>query len=105
MAVQPIDLQVLFSRLSDIGRGQSEYREAQVQAQIVAARAIVEQSGQSGQRVTNLRDDEEGPDSVNDEPDGQQRGSGEHGKSEEREPPAGRALQDPKLGRNIDISG
>jgi hypothetical protein len=105
VAVQPIDLQVLFSRLSDVGREQSVYRDAQIQSQLVAAQAIAERSGQSGQRVTNLRDDEEGPEHVSDESGRKQTSTGEHDTSDEYEQPAGRALQDPSLGQNIDISG
>ena len=105
MAVQPIDLQVLFSRLSDVGREQSAYRATQLQSQLVAARAIAEQSGQSGHRVTNLRDDEEGPGQVTDEPEQKQRDADEQGRSEEDEQPAGHTLSDPDLGQNIDISG
>jgi hypothetical protein len=105
MAVQPIDLQVLFSRLTDVGREQTAYRETQLQSQLNAARALVEQSGQSGHRVASVRDDEEGPEQVSDEPEKKQPDAEDHDRSRKDEQPAGQTLHDPELGQNIDISG
>lgn len=105
MAIQPIDLQVLFSRLNEIGRDQSTHREAQVQAQLVAASEIAEQSEELDHRVTQSRTDEEGPEQVNDESEGQRGGTGERGAHDEDERAEERVFRDPDLGQNIDISG
>jgi hypothetical protein len=105
MAVQPIDLQVLFARLNQIGREQAAHRDMVAQAQAVAASEIAEQSEEQDRRVSQLRTDEEGPEKVNDEsesnPQGQEQGNKRE--NEERENPE--VISDPDLGQNIDISG
>ncbi len=105
MAIQPIDLQVLFSRLNEIGRDQSTHREAQVQAQMVAASEIAEQSEALEHRVTQARTDEEGPEQVNDESGGEKGGPGERDAREDDERAEEQVFRDPDLGRNIDITG
>lgn len=105
MAIQPIDLQVLFSRLNEIGRDQSTHREAQLQAQLVAASEIADQSEEFDHRVTQSRTDEEGPEQVNDGSGGEKGGTGEHGARDDDERAEEQVFRDPDLGQNIDISG
>ena len=104
MAVQPIDLQVLFSRLNEIGRDQSAHRETQLQAQMVAASEIAQRSEELGHRVTETRTDGEGPEQVNDESDdnasgGEREGARRDATHEQH------VFSDPDLGQNVDISG
>ncbi len=105
VAIQPIDLQVLFSRLNEIGRDQSTLREAQAQAQMVAASEIAEQSEQLEHRVTQARTDEEGPEQVNDESGKEKRGSGERGTEARDERADDQVFRDPDLGQNVDVCG
>jgi hypothetical protein len=106
MAIQPIDLQVLFSRLSQIGREQALMRDAQVQAQAVAGSEIAERSEEGDHRVAQLSAEEEGPESVDDESEGgQQQGSRHQHRQGGDEASRDRVFRDPDLGQNVDISG
>jgi hypothetical protein len=104
MAIQPIDLQVLFSRLNQVGKEQAAMRDSQVQAQAVAANEIAEQSEQRDHRVTELSTEEEGPEVVNDDSEGNQGGGGQS-RREEDEAHEDEVFRDPDLGQNVDISG
>ena len=44
MAIQPIDAQVLFSRLSQMGKEQAEQKDNQVNTQILHGRDIAKQA-------------------------------------------------------------
>ncbi|MFW5684971.1 MAG: hypothetical protein ACOC1I_08965 [Spirochaetota bacterium] len=105
MSVQPIDLQVLFSRLSQVGREQAAQRDAQVQAQAVAGSEIAERSEERDHRVSELSAQEEGPDTVNDEKEGNQSGSGHKRQTKDEEQEQDEIFRDPDLGQHIDISG
>lgn len=106
MAIQPIDLQVLFARLNQIGREQAAQRDSITQAQAVAANEIAERSEEEDRRVSELSTDEEGPESVSDENEGRQTRSETHSeREEESESPRQEVVRDPDLGQNIDISG
>jgi len=105
MSVQPIDLQVLFSRLSQIGRDQAAHRDAQIQAQAVAGSEIAERSEETDHRVSQLSDAENGPETVNDESDSNQREQGRGRREKEPGSAEDAILQDPDLGRNVDLSG
>jgi len=105
MSVQPIDLQVLFSRLSQIGRDQAAHRDAQIQAQAVAGSEIAERSEEVDHRVSQLNDAENGPETVNDESDAKQDDRGRRRHEKESESAEDGFFQDPDLGRNVDLSG
>lgn len=106
MAVQPIDLQVLFSRLNQIGRDQAVQRDAQIQAQAVAGSEIAERSEEGDHRVAELSTDEEGPENVTEDSEGGSGGgSRQHRKNEEKEESDRTFFSDPDLGQNVDISG
>ena len=105
MAVQPIDLQVLFARLNQVGREQALLRDAQAQAQIVAGNEIAEQSEEQDHRVSQAAEAEEGLEVVDDE------ARGNHREDQQRQQGAGREMsesevfRDPDLGQNVDLSG
>jgi hypothetical protein len=106
MSVQPIDLQVLFSRLNQIGREQSAQRNMLVQAQAVAANEIAERSEEEDRRVSDVNTEEEGPEKTSN--DGEENASPEQQERGEEETPAEdrrEVVRDPDLGQNIDISG
>ncbi len=105
MAIQPIDLQVLFSRLNQVGREQAVQRDAQIQAQAVAGNEIAERSEEGDHRVAELSTDEEGPENVGDDSEGKQ-GSSRQGHREKDDDEAKESIfRDPDLGQNVDISG
>ena len=105
MAIQPIDLQVLFSRLNQIGREQAALRDAQVQAQAVAGSEIAERSEEQDHRVSESRTDQEGPEVVDEDGEGGQSGAGEEHGSGEEERSDQEVFRDPDLGQHVDLSG
>lgn len=106
MPIQPIDLQTLFMRLSQVGKEQAMQREAAHVAQTVVASELVEESDEQAHTVTETRDLEDGPHSVKDE---EQRGAGqeteEERRREEERKKKREVFRDPDLGSNIDIVG
>lgn len=105
MAIQPIDLQVLFSRLNQIGRDQAAMRDAQVQAQTVAGSEIAERSEQQDHRVSQLSTEQEGPEVVDEDGEANQSGgNGEHTSGEEEQQDQ-EVFRDPDLGQHVDLSG
>lgn len=108
MAIQPIDLQTLFVRLSTVGREQSAMKQAVVQAQTVAGEEIAQRSQDAGHTVHEADEVSEGPEQVNDEETGQpRRDEGGHREKPPEEETVGEddVFRDPDLGRNIDLSG
>jgi len=106
MSVQPIDLQVLFSRLNQIGREHTAQRNMFTQAQAFAASEIAERSAEEDRRVSELHHEEEGSEKVSDDSEsGQsaQEQSGDHAPAQESAKQE--ILRDPDLGQNIDLSG
>ena len=110
MAMQPIDLQTLFTQLDKVAKTQSAQREGlaiQQEMQGVLLQRKTEQHIQSINKPQNTGDD--GAEKVNDKSKGQSgRGGGKKQKEDrqqdaeaEETPPA---FFDPSLGRNIDIS-
>jgi len=106
VSIQPIDLQVLFARLNLIGREQAAQRDSITQAQAVAANEIAQRSEEEDRRVSELSTEEEGPENISDEGEGQQTPQGQGGqRGAEEHNPRQEVVRDPDLGQNIDISG
>lgn len=105
MSIQPIDLQVLFSRLNEIGRDQAAHRDSQLQAQAVVGSEIAERSEQRDHRVNELSTEEEGPAVVGDEAEGR-RGDNRHKSADEDAGPTDHSVfRDPDLGQHVDVTG
>jgi len=110
MAIQPIDLQALFTQLDKVGKSQIVQREGQqIQAamQQVQVQKKIEENVQS---VNEAQKAGEEAGTIRDEKERQDNQGGTGGKPgekedapEEREKPE--LIRDPALGRNIDISG
>ena len=106
MSVQPIDLQVLFSRLNLIGREQTAQRNMITQAQAVAASEIAERSAEEARRVSELHHEDEGSEKVSDDSESGQSAQEQSGDHEPAQESAEQEiLRDPDLGQNIDLSG
>ncbi len=110
MSLQPIDLQTLFLRMSQVGQDQAAQRDSIIQGQDVAGREIAQRSQQHQRSVGETQRVEEGPDAVNDRDSGAQAESGEQGEQATENAETGgteeeNVFRDPDLGRNIDISG
>ena len=108
MPIQPIDVQTLFMRLSQIGKEQSLQRDAAHIAQTAQGTELAREAEEHAKTVNVSRELEDGPDAIKEE---QQEG-GEEGQNErsgaEPEPEAQAEVEvfsDPDLGNTIDISG
>jgi hypothetical protein len=109
MSIQPIDLQTLFVRLSQVGREQSAMKQAILQNQEVTGREIAERSRQAGESVQESEEVSEGPETVDEEGNPSQQNATSH-----HEPPAGEdesnessedVFRDPDLGQIVDLEG
>ena len=109
MAMQPIDLQVLFTQLDKVARNQTQQREGlqiqaalnQVQSQKKAEEQVqsVNQAQDIGFGVPMVKDEK--PQSQTQEREMKEDEEAQGETEESRNP----AFRDPSLGRNIDISG
>ena len=111
MAIQPIDAQVLFSRINQLGKEQAEQKDGQLHTQAVAGAQIAKRAEEAGRRVSAAQaaEDAENIRQIKDE---ERRGGGQRGDSaeeetEEEETAAGRKefLREAYLGKKIDITG
>ena len=112
MAIQPIDLQALFTQLDKVGKNQAVLREGQqIQdaLQQVQIQRKLEENVQSVNQAQNLGEEAEKVKDENGRSPHSGRGGGkgqtreeEDADMEEEKP---EMIRDPALGRNIDISG
>ncbi|MDR2792170.1 MAG: hypothetical protein LBB61_00690 [Treponema sp.] len=106
MAIQPLDLQVMFNQLDSIGKSQTVQKEGMVIQQALQNIRIQEKTEANIQAVHESHNIGEGAEAVSDR--GSQRFAGKDGerrhdkKHEEGDVPT---LWDPQLGKNVDISG
>jgi hypothetical protein len=112
MAIQPIDLQTLFTQVERIGKSQAAQKEGlqiqealhQVQSQKKAEEQVqsVNEAQNAGDGAERIKDGTSRRQSPG-EGEGRERpeDSGEEPEQEERK----NLIRDPALGRNIDISG
>ncbi len=107
MSIQPIDLQTLFMRLSQVGKEQAVMREAEHVAQAAQGSEIVKHSDESARTVNETKDVEDGPDAIKDEEQkSEKRSGGEKGEPHDKaEKERKNVFSDPALGNKIDLSG
>jgi hypothetical protein len=111
MAIQPIDAQVLFSRLNQMGKEQAEQKDGQVHAQLVQGAEIAKRTEEADRTVARVREAEgDNVRRVKDEPRRQGRpggkSAGEEETEEENPGDDGREpLRESYLGKKIDITG
>jgi hypothetical protein len=108
MSIKPIDLQTLFAKLDDVSKEQSLLKEQAAAQQAQEARSQVARGIQQDHSVTETPEDAE-IGGVNDEEEnreGRRRRRSEKKESAETENESGReVVQDPEVGKHIDISG
>ena len=110
MAIQPIDLQTLFTQLDKVAKTQTAEREGHALQQAIQGVQIqrkTEEHIQSVNETQNTGDDgiekvKERGSQRQDSGEGKKKEAG-HRESEQEETPSP-VLYDPRLGRNIDIS-
>jgi hypothetical protein len=116
MAIQPIDLQALFSQVEKVGKLQANQKEGVQLQQAIQGAHIQQQTEERIQSVNESQDVSQGPEKVKDrsarkdrdEAD-RQDGYGEDGEAMDDEDlrsgtdPS--VIHDPALGKHIDLSG
>jgi len=107
MPIEPIDLQVLFSRMLDVGKEQAVQNQLVNVAQSVQASELVRKTQEQSNSVNQTKETDEV------RPTGEGEGKAGAGGSETEEQKKRKSkqrdrrasFQDPELGRNIDIIG
>ncbi|MDR1319682.1 MAG: hypothetical protein LBJ90_08655 [Treponema sp.] len=113
MAIQPIDLQTLFTQLDKVGKAQSAQREGLAVQQDLYGAQMQRKTEEHIRSVNEAQDMGEGAEKINDR--GQRGGKEqESGEDAEKEKASSQeeggeekkilVIRDPALGRNIDIS-
>ena len=111
MAIQPIDLQALFSQLDKVGKIQASQKEGLQLQQAIQGARIQQKTEERIQSVNESQDVSQGPENVKDrsarkgrdEPGGY---GGDGGAGEDPDTGADPSvIQDPALGKHVDLSG
>jgi hypothetical protein len=108
MAIQPIDLQTLFTQLDKVAKLQSTQREGAAMQQAIQGAQLQRRTEDQIKAVNEAQNTgEDGAEKVKDR--GPQAHDGGKGKKQEGEKPEqeeakAAVIHDPSLGRNIDIS-
>jgi hypothetical protein len=110
MAIQPIDLQALFSQLDKVGKLQSSQKEGLQIQQAIQGALVQQKTEERIQSVNESQDVSQGPEKTKDRSarkgreDGEPRdGHGQDGSPPETEDPS--IIHDPALGKHVDLSG
>ncbi len=108
MALLPIDLQTLFTQTTQVGKEQAAQKDAPPIAQSVQGAQLAQRAEARDNAVNEAQNQEEGPEQVKDK---SRRGASRREQpSRKRKPPAApprspNVVQDPDLGRHIDVTG
>lgn len=107
MSLQPIDLQTLFSQLSNVSREQAALRDGLVQSQAAAGNEILRRSEEEQHTVTESDEVADGPENLHDDDESQGKGEerGKRRRSGAEEDRRREVFREPYLGKNVDLSG
>jgi hypothetical protein len=108
MPLLPIDLQTLFSQTSQVGKEQAVQKNASPLTQSLQGAQMVQKTEQQDNDVNETHEPDEGAEKVKDRagPGGGRKRDTRAQKQKLKAPPpaARKVVQDPALGRNIDIT-
>jgi hypothetical protein len=110
MAIQPIDLQTLFTQLEKVGKTQASQKDGALIQQAIQSVAIQRRTDENIRSVNEAQDTGRGAEAINDrnahkrqaEEDGQ---AGREQGEEDQEKTKVPVFQDPALGKYIDFTG
>ena len=110
MSVSPLDLQILYSNLKNIGQQQAAERSAEIAQQDKQAEENVRKAEEKDHKVLETRDVETGVEKVNVDEHNERQGSKKEGKDKSQEKDVSETkekkyFEDPDIGHHIDISG
>jgi hypothetical protein len=109
MPLLPIDLQIMFSQMSHVGKEQAVQRDVMPQYQFVQGSEMVQKAEHDDSAVNQSKQLGEGPEKVKEQEEqekrkrsgGEMKGEeGESGKDEEKQ-----VFEDPDLGHHVDLVG
>lgn len=108
MAIAPIDLQTIFTQVDKVGKTQFSQQDGQSLQQAIQGAMIQKKAVEHIQEVNEAQNTGDGTEKVKDrgEEQGGGRGGGKKKQAQEEtsEEEKSSVLQDPSLGKNIDIS-
>jgi hypothetical protein len=112
MAIQPIDLQTLFTQIDKVGKEQMNQKEGVHLQSVLQNAQLQKKTEERFHTVTELQNTGDGAEQIKDRNAGRQGGDHAPGRKpggeEDAEPEDGGpppVIRDPALGKNIDISG
>jgi hypothetical protein len=110
MAIQPIDLQALFSQVEKVGKLQANQKEGAQLQQAIQGALVQQKTEERIQSVNESQDVSQGPEKTKDRSARKGREDTERrdGHGEDGEAPDDADLsviQDPSLGKHVDLSG
>lgn len=115
MPLLPIDLQTMFSQMTQVGKEQAALKDTAPQYQFAQASQIVKKTEQADNTVNQSRELGEGPDKVKEGEQGRRRRRGRPGRPGEGRQAAGEGqrpegeqrpvFSDPDLGHHVDVVG
>jgi hypothetical protein len=107
MAIAPIDLQTLFTQLDKVGKTQASQREGLALQQSMQAVQLQKKTNEQIQQINEAQNTGEGAEKINDHGGGSgqnQKTGGKKDKQKEEKKDNTSVLNDPSLGKKIDIS-
>jgi hypothetical protein len=114
MAIQPIDLQTLFTQIDKVGKLQASQKEGLALQQAIRSVEIQRRTDEHIQSVNEAQNTGEGTEQINDRNARKRQAGGEAADNEGRDQDSGDTaeetasawvIKDPALGRNVDFSG
>jgi len=113
MSVNPIDLQVSFSQLNNVGKQQSNVKESDEVKQGLANQILHKESEKESEEIPETKDMKEGPGRIKDKQEKNDKNKKEESKENKKENAVDKEkkasekdnLKDPETGQKIDILG
>lgn len=106
MSIQPIDLQTLFVKMSQVGKEQAIQKESITIQQEIQGNEIAKKHIHDDSSVNRTDNSDSGPEKTREDREKEKKKGKEEKKQKKNEAPVSREiLFDPDLGKNIDISG
>jgi hypothetical protein len=109
MAIQPIDLQTLFTQLEKVGKTQASQKDGALIQQAIQSTAIQRRTEEQIQSVNEAQDTGRGAEGINGRNARRRQGEEEEGNrgrdKEDDEEPEASVFRDPALGKYIDFTG
>jgi len=109
MPLLPIDLQTMFSQMTQVGKEQAAVKDTAPQYQFAQATQIVKKAEEADTAVNQSRELGEGPEKLSESEQRRRRRRGaqrkEAGEKEAQAPEARQVFSDPDLGHHVDMVG